>query len=243
MTAAPGIALLAKSDLDPTIFIGLIGFAVFIFCAAFVYDKKREEARRRAIADWAAKRGAKLVVDAAIDAPAFRWPFFQTGRRRKVASVVERAAPNGGPRFRIFRFVFVTGGGKNKRTHRFVCAMTEEGAAAGDGRRRMPTVEVRPRRFTDTIGGWFGGGGMKFPDDPAFGDALRIDTDDESAAAAFLDRGLKSALLSDADPSWSGFGGGSAFVAIKNTGSPETYDDAERRLLRLHQAVVARLTR
>ena len=243
MSAALGIALLARSDVDPEILFALIGFVVFIFGVAFVFERKREEARRRALAEWAGRRGAKLVVDAAIDAPVFPWPFFASGRRRRIASVVERTASGGGPRFRVFRFIFVTGGGKNRRTHRYVCAMTEDGAAASDGRRRMPVVQARPRRFTDPIGGWFGGGGMKFEDDLAFGEALRVDAQDEAAAAAFLDRGLKSALVSDPESSCAGFGGGAAFVAIKHAGSPQTYDDAERLLLKLHQALVARLAR
>jgi len=242
MSAAPFIALLDGWRGDPMHAIAALGVFAALVAIAFSIESMRETARRRSLADWAARRGFRLVVDAATAAPPQRWRFFNTGVRRKFASVVEGTAPEGGPRFRIFRYVFVDDSGRRAKWHQFVCGMTEEHAAASDGRVRVPDLQARPRRMIDSIGLGFGGG-MKFAEDPAFGESYRVYADDEQAAAAFLDRELKAALLSDARTSWSGFGGGSVFVAIPHVGAPEVYDDAERLLLKLHQALVARLAR
>jgi hypothetical protein len=134
--------------------------------------------------------------------------------------------------------VFVTGGGKHRKVHRFVCAMTAEEEAL----RRAPPWQARPRGLGDVIGGWFGGGGVRHPDDPAFADAIRLDSEDEPGVVRFFDRALRDAVRAEGCAA-AGGGYGSTFVAFKLAGDPDYYDVALRAVVRLRAATVARLGR
>jgi hypothetical protein len=100
-----------------------------------------------------------------------RFELFTQGRRRKLTNVL--TSPGGDPRAVVFDYVYVTGGGNSRRSHRQTVFYGVSDALA------LPTFSLRPQHFFHGIAKAFGYQDIDLERRPLFSEMFLLRGDDE----------------------------------------------------------------
>lgn len=147
-------------------------------------EKKRKQALEQAANDLGLAFSPQLsqVDDSAFSA----FPLAQIGHGRKASSAV--VADSGELRMVIFDYVYTTGSGKNKSTHR------QSVVLASSASLQLPEFTLAPEHFFHRIADIFGFKDIDFEDDKDFSDRFLLKGPNEQAVRELFARERREAF-------------------------------------------------
>jgi hypothetical protein len=169
--------------------IVVILFFVFII-GIIIYSKIQADKRRAALAAYAAQRGLNFSSEDPFDIPGRLEDFslMQSGSSRCASNVFWGTV--GGSEIMLFEYQYVTGSGKHRTTHHYVCCQW-----------RLPvplaSLAVRPENVLDHVAEWFGHNDIDF-ESSEFSRRYHVKGDDKREVyAVFHPRMMEFLMQSD----------------------------------------------
>lgn len=156
-------------------FFGFMAAIIAFAVVATVISSRNEQKRTEAWKAVAGRPGMQFLGEGNTVLARFgRLKMFQTGRKQRVWNAI--AVDSGEIRIVVGDFRFLTGSGKNARTHQqTICALESD-------RFDVPHCRLRPEaKWLDALGSLFGGQDIDFSEDPQFSAAFVLQGEDEPA--------------------------------------------------------------
>jgi hypothetical protein len=150
--------------------------------------KRREKARTENLQKTMAELGLDFepLGDESLLLELSSLPLFNRGRGKKIANLIE--ADTADLQMQVFDYQFITGHGKNRKTHRTTVVLVRSETLV------LPGMQVRPRKaFVDGIKAMFGGGGIAMDQYPEFAKHYVVESAQPDQTRDFLDAKMVAA--------------------------------------------------
>ncbi len=173
--------------MEPRLVVALAVVVVALAVIAVLANRARWKKRRERWTAVAVELGFSVVDGSELLSRCGSLPIFQKGRDRRVRNLVRGST--WGPEAWLADYQYVTGAGKNQRTHlATICVLR-------DSRLSLPQFELAPENpIADRFATLLGMQDVDFDDDPAFSTAYRLIGPDEAAIRAAFDQSVRSQL-------------------------------------------------
>jgi hypothetical protein len=239
LNGVSGVATLAISPLaarrnaDPTTIAVLVAAFAVLALVVWLVVRALERARRDRLAAWAESKGRRFEDEER--EPLFRFDLTKRGRDHRTRyRTSARASSDGRDAVpALFELRYVTGHGKHRRTHHYVCAKVSLAVEA-------PPIRVEPGRLWDKVRRAFGASDPRLTEDAEFSDRFVVRGADASTARAVCDAGVRRTLL-EGSPRFSfEISGAELLVYRPGRAEPESYEAAQAAATSIAKRLVAR---
>lgn len=191
------------------VFFPLLVFFVVIALVVliFVYQRKKEKERTQQMQLTAGQLGWSFTPETTLNMiPGFeRFALFNQGHTRKIKNMMYGEA--NGIKAAVFDYVYITGYGRNRRSHAQSVAYLEPGNMS------VPYFSLRPERTMHKIFAAFGYQDIDFGQRPTFSSQYLLRGPDEQAIRQTFNDGLLSLL--EANPGTCTDGGGNQLMVYR----------------------------
>lgn len=161
------------------------------------------------------------------------FPFFNTGRSRKMSNVM--TAETEQARLAVFDYRFTTGNGQSSQTHHHTLVVIESELL------RLPRFSLRPEKFFDRVRAKFGMQDIDFEDHETFSRLFVLQGENEAEIRQYFDQDLLDLLA--AQPEISVDGGADLFTYRETKRQPpEQVAGLMERGYTLYQAFCQRVS-
>lgn len=160
-----------------------------VFATIYGVGVVAQRRRREALEQYCMERGYRFERNrpGADTAMAGAFPIFNKGHGRNWSFTVTGQV--GGNPFTAFEYIYVTGGGRSRQTHRFGMMLWETPGA------NLPRFSCGPEGFWRRIAQRFGAQDFDFAEDEAFSRAYELQGDDEAAVRALFTPARRAYLV------------------------------------------------
>jgi len=173
--------------MSPIAIFALFGaFLALVFGGRAMYERRR----RDALQQYCQERGYRFERErpGAATALAAEFPIFTKGHGQTWSSTVTGTV--GGNSFTAFEYVYITGYGRNRQTHKLGMMYWETPGT------NLPRFSCGPEGFWRRIAQRFGAQDFDFAEDEAFSRAYELQGDDEAAVRALFTPSRRMFLVS-----------------------------------------------
>jgi hypothetical protein len=173
---------------DTVLFIAVGALVAVALVGIVILSVRAQQKRRAALAELAEQLGLDFEPEggawAAAELAGLR--LFNQGHGRQTLNLMRGRINR--EEVAVFDYLYVTGGGKNRSTHR------QTVAAFALGGRSLPRFELRPETVFDKLGAALGFQDIDFPEHPDFSARYLLRGEDEPAVRELFDGQVIEAL-------------------------------------------------